>query len=338
MSRVQKAQDFIVDFVKENFPAPVVQAGRDLRTGWKKGESVTSAQAGPQATGRTSMFGKEFNELMRKGGAVEIKGTYDKKTGGPLYRRIEAATNPMEMLGAYSNRALVDIGSDSSRRFYWQYNHPMPISEKIAEKVAPNLKNVTNPTSKAMIGLAIGGPVAASLGTFDLTNVGEQFRPKGYAQKYSEKGSDDRRETAQPGIELIDRLVLGRQGNPLKYETAKQEIPDLTKERYSKVMRNYYQDKGLLGLGLFKATDENIQGVPEARIVGFPVGIQAAGALAGGSIAARQTVGKKNVSSRRAAAVTAAGSLAGATVGNIINRGIASARNNPENLPDTLEY
>jgi hypothetical protein len=214
----------------------------------------------------------------------------------------------------------------------------MPIAEKIAEKVAPGLKEVTNPTDKAMLGLAIAAPVAATAGTFDLTNPGEQFRPKGYAQKYSEKGSEDRRETAQPGIELIDRLVLGRQGNPLKYETAKQDIPDLTKERYSKVMRNYYQDKGLLGLGLVKATDENIQGVPEARIVGFPVGLESAGALAGGAATARQTVGKPGVSNRRAAAITAAGSLAGATVGNIINRGIASSRNNPERLPDTLEY
>jgi hypothetical protein len=165
----------------------------------------------------------------------------------------------------------------------------MPIAEKIAETVAPGLKGVTNPTEKAMLGLAIAAPVAATAGTFDLTNPGEQFRPKGYAQKYSEKGAEDRRETAQPGIELIDRIVLGRQGQPLKYETAKQEIPDLTKERYSKVMRNYYQDKGLLGLGLVKATDENIQGVPEARIVGFPVGLESAGALAGGAATARQS-------------------------------------------------
>ena len=334
MSRLQQAKEFLKNYLPES----IVDVGRSLRTGAKKGEAVTRAQAGPQGTSRTSVFGPEFNRLMREGGVVEVKGSFDPRTGLPETRRIEAAANAAEMAGAYLNRALVDIGSDSSRRFYWQYNHPMPIAEKIAEKVAPGLKGVTNPTEKAMLGLAIAAPVAASAGTFDLTNPGEQFRPKGYAQKYSEKSSEDRRETAQPGIELIDRIVLGRQGNPLKYETAKQEIPDLTKERYSKVMRNYYQDKGLLGLGLIKATDENIQGVPEARIVGFPVGLQAAGALAGGAATARQTVGKPGISNRRAAAITAAGSLAGATVGNIINRGIAAARNNPESLPDTLEY
>jgi hypothetical protein len=54
------------------------------------------------------------------------------------------------------------------------------------------------------------------------------FRPKGYAQKYSEVGSEDRRETSQPGQELFERFFMGRTGQPLKYETAKQDIPDLT--------------------------------------------------------------------------------------------------------------
>ena len=43
-------------------------------------------------------------------------------------------------------------------------------------------------------------------------------------------------------------FFLGRRGRPLKYETAKQDIPDLTPERYSNVMRTQYQDRGLLGL------------------------------------------------------------------------------------------
>lgn len=321
LKRRQQAAQLLRDFVGGQAAEPVIQIGRDLASGAKKGEAISRMQAGPKGTSRTTVFGPEFNRIIRQGEG-----------------QLQPASNAAEMLGAYTNRLLVDIGSDSSRRFYWQYNHPAPLADAVAQKVAPGLASVTNPTEKAMLGLAIAAPFAASAGTFDLTNPGEQFRPKGYAQKYSEKGSDDRRETGQAGIELIDRLVLGRQGQPLKYETAKQDIPDLTKERYSKVMRNYYQDKGLLGLGLVKATDENIQGVPEARIVGFPVGLQAAGALAGGATAARQSVGKPGISNRRAAAITAAGSLAGATVGNLVNRGIASLRNNPEQLPDTLEY
>ena len=354
LQRRQQAAQLLREFIGAEAAEPVIQTGRDLVSGFKKGEQITRGQAGPAGTRRTTVLGPEFNRLVRKGGSQDIEGRYNLATGSPKTQVIEPAKNAAEMLGAYTNRLLVDVGSDSSRRFYWQYNHPMPIAEGVAQKIAPGLKNVTNPTEKAMLGLAIAAPVASTMGTFDLTNPGEMFRPRGYAQKYSEKGSDDRRETAQPGIELIDRFVLGRQGPPLKYDTAKEEIPDLTKERYSKVMRNYYQDKGLLGLGLVKATDENIVGEPEARIVGFPVGLQTAGAVVGGGLGARYgleqvstpaKVGNQNInqiaprmSTRRAAAITALGATAGAALGTGLNRLIASARNNPENLPDTLEY
>jgi len=354
MQRRQQAAKLLRDFIGADAAEPVIQTGRDLVTGFERGEAISRAQAGPKGSRRTTVFGPEYNRLIREGGSMNVEGRFDPTTGQPLQQTVLPAENAAQMAGAYANRALIDVGSDSSRRFYWQYNHPMPIAEAISNKIAPGISNLSTPTEKAMVGLAISAPLAATMGTFDLTNPGEAFRPKGFAQKYSEKGADDRRQTAQPGIELIDRFVLGRQGSPLKYDTAKQEIPDLTKERYSKVMRNYYQDKGLLGLGLVKATDENIQGVPEARIVGFPVGLQSAGAVVGGGLGARYgleqvstpaKVGNQNInrvgprmSTRRAAAITALGATAGAALGTGINRLIASARNNPESLPDTLEY
>lgn len=245
---------------------------------------------------------------------------------------------PGEFLGAYAARVLTDIGTDSSRHIYWRYNHPMAIADKAIEKVAGKAYTELDPTQKATLGLAVGAPVAASLGHMDLTNPGELFRPKGYAQSYAEKGSEDRRETAQPGLEFVERVVLGRQGRPLKYETAKQDIPDLTPERYSRVMQSTYQDKGLTGLGLVKFTPENIQGVPEARIVGFPVGLQAVGAAAGGSLALREALKQPARSTVAKAGITLAGSLAGALTGNLANRVIASAQNNPERLPSTYEY
>ncbi|MCP4526037.1 MAG: hypothetical protein GY833_09030, partial [Aestuariibacter sp.] len=52
-----------------------------------------------------------------------------------------------------------------------------------------------------------------------------------------------------------------------------------------------YNDKGPLGIGVVKGTMENLEGVPEARIVGFPVGLQAAGALVGGAAATRGALG-----------------------------------------------
>ena len=267
---------------------------------------------------------------------------------------------PGQFLGAYAARVLTDIGTDSSRHIYWRYNHPMALADKVVEKVAGKAYTELDPTQKALVGLSVGAPVAASLGVMDITNPGELFRPKGYAQSYAETGSEDRRETAQPGLEAVERLVLGRQGRPLKYETAKEDIPSLTPERYSRFMQNYYQDKGLGGLGLIKGTTENLQGYPEARIVGFPVGLQAAGALAGGAVALRQALktpqpatqlglagvaenvamqSKIKPTGRRTlavAGVTLAGSMTGALAGNLINQAIA-AGNRPQ-LPTTSQY
>jgi hypothetical protein len=292
---------------------------------------------------------------------------------------ISLRETPQEFIGAYAARLLTDVGTDSTRHIYWRYNHPMAIADKAIEKVAGAPYKQLDPTRKALVGLAVGAPTAASLGTFDITNPGELFRAKGFSQAYPEVGAEDRRETAQPGLELVERMFLGRQGRPLKYETAKQDIPDLTPERYRQYMKGFYQDKGVTGLGLVKFTPENLRGEPEARIVGFPVGLQALGAATGGALALRQslkpqrtpeTIGGKErqirkpevigtqevqrvsrgmgkpqeivrvkpASARVAAGLTLAGSLAGALTGHVVNRAVASMNNNPERLPDTLEY
>ena len=56
-------------------------------------------------------------------------------------------------------------------------------------------------------------------------------------------------------------------------------------------MQNYYQDRGFLGL--IKATPENLEGIPEARMLGYPVNIATAttalGGLAGLAAGVRST-------------------------------------------------
>jgi hypothetical protein len=246
---------------------------------------------------------------------------------------------PVQLAGALGARLLTDVGEDASRHLYWRYNHPMAIADKISEQVIGSRLQEYSPTQRAAINLAaIGIPVSASLGTYDITNLGELGRPKGFAQSYAELGSEDRRETAQPAPEFLERFVLGRQGKPLKFETAQQEIPDLTKERYSKYLGYLYQDKGPLGLGLVKGTMENLQGEPEARIVGFPIGLQAVGALAGGATAVGTALSSsKNLPrARTVAGIGAGGALAGAALGKLANQIIASSGN--KRLPTTEEY
>ena len=255
---------------------------------------------------------------------------------------------PLQFAGAVGARLLTDLGEDATRRFYWHYNHPMPIADRIAEQIiggdyAKHIKPVQaggtgrfGPTDRSLIRFAsIGLPVGASLGHLDLTNPGEQFRAKGYKQKYAEEGSEDRRKTTQVAPELIDRVFLGRRGRPLKYETAKADIPDLTPQRYGNYMRYAYQNKGLTGLGLIKGTMSNLEGKPEVSVVGFPFGLQSGGALAGGAIGLRQglrgTGGAGTIAARGGAYA-----LAGGLTGKIANMLIASG-NRPK-YPSTLEY
>ena len=304
-----------------------------FKTGFKTAEQVMTGRQDY----RHSVFDPRFAQDLREG--YVNTAPVARETG----KRVEGSINtaplktPGEFVGAYAAPLATDIGKDGTRQFYWRYNHPLAIAEKAVEQAVPQLAEVSSPLKKAALTGGIGGVTAASLGTFDVTNPGELFRPKGYAQTYAEKGSEDRRKTAEPGMELFDRFFLGRRGRPLKYETAKADIPSLTPERYGKAMRSQYQDRGVLGLGLIKATDENLKGEPELKVVGFPVGLQAVGAVGGGATALRQEL-KRGARTRVAAPMALAGALAGATVGKMVNLGIASARNNPEKLPSTLEY
>lgn len=283
------------------------------------------------------------------------------KQGREFYKRLGekgiTISTPLQLAGALGARLLTDLGTDATRQKYWRYNHPMAISEKVAEVLmGEEIKRYSLP-QKAAIGLAaVGVPVGASLGTYDITNLAELGRPKGFSQTYAETGSEDRRETGQVGPELLERFVLGRQGRPLKFETAKEDIPDLTKQRYSNYMNFLYNEKGPLGVGVIKGTMENLQGEPEVRIVGFPIGLQAAGALAGGAGTARavmdqarkkqprakgSTIGQDSkkqplVKARTVLGASAAGALAGALAGKFANRMIASA--GQSDLPTTQEY
>lgn len=316
---------------------------QDIKTGWQAALNYMNYRASPEIVNnvvlrapdyRHSVFDPRFNRAIREGTKI-VTDAGTKVITQPL-------TKPGEFLGAYSARLLTDVGTDSTRQFYWRYNHPMALAEKAIEQVVPQLADIQDPTKRAAITLGISVPVAASLGTFDITNPGELFRPRGYAQRYAEQGSEDRRETVEPGVELFDRFFLGRRGEPLKYETAKEDIPNLTPERYKNVLQSQYQDRGLLGLGIVKGTMENIEGYPEVRVVGFPVGLQSVGALAGGTFAAREAFkpveGRAPLKTRTKAGITLAGSLAGALAGNMVNRAIASMNNSPEKLPSTMEY
>ena len=267
---------------------------------------------------RVTVFGPKFKEELKQEG-ITLRGT------------------PQEFLGAYSARLLTDIVTDGTRAVWWAFNHPNALADKAA-RVAIG-KEASKELGVLGTGLAMTAAVAPAIavsGAYDITNIGEMFRPKGFAQSYAEPGSEDRRQTSQPVPELFERFFLGRTGRPLAYEEAKKDIPDLTPERYGNFLRSYYQDKGLLGV--LKATPENLQGVPEARLLGYPVTIPSALGVVGGAVAAGAAARLAGGKNRLAKTVGAglAGSVGGILTGNVINEVIA-AGNRPK-LPTTSEY
>ena len=312
----------------------------DITQGYKIGERATDLAREGKGSYRHSVFDPRFAKDMAKG--MDDINVYDKYLQQEvLLKGTRKLKNPAEFLGAYGARLATDLGGDASRQFLWRYNHPMALAEiagntVIGKEGMKRLEFLT-PTQKAgIMSVSIGMPAFASMGTIDPTNPGELFRPKGYAQNYAGIGSDDRRKTEQPGLEAIDRFVLGRRGRPLKYSEAKKDIPNLTPQKYSQFLRNYYQDKGVTGLGLLKFSGENLEGHPEARVLGFPIGLQGVSAVAGGALGARAGLSRPGATPRGIALRGGAGGLAGMAVGKAANMAIASA-NRPK-YPSTYEY
>lgn len=200
---------------------------------------------------------------------------------------ITAGKTPLAFAGAYATRLFGDISADETRRFYWRMNHPLAIADEAMQRVV-DPQNQLGPYGRGLLGLAAVQPAIALTGAYNPLNITELGRPTGYKQNVPSE--EDPTKTTQPGTELFQRFFQGRTGRPLAFEKAKQEIPDLTKERYANYMNFLYNNPDPVGqatAGLVKVTGENLQGDPEARILGYPVSIPSVTALAGGVVGAR---------------------------------------------------
>ena len=196
--------------------------------------------------GRNVFYDPEWKQSLKKQG-ITIKDT-----------RLAAA-------GAYVARAVGDVTSDETRKYYWRMNHPLAIADEL-------LRGAVDPTGKlnkyqaSLIGLAAVQPAVAATGAYDPTNLAQLGRPKGFKQ--NTPTSDDPTESANPATELFQRFFQGRTGRPLKYSSAQEEIPSLTKQRYGQYLNFLYNNPDPVGKvtgGLVKFTGENLQGNPEAR-------------------------------------------------------------------------
>lgn len=274
--------------------------------------------------------------------AAEVNPSYgvstiaDKEFRSQLASRgVTPKETPMAFLGAYASRLAGDVVAEETRGLYWRYNHPIAIADKLAQKVIDPNQSLPRYTSAA-IGAAVLTPAFALSGAYDPTNVSELGRPKGFKQNRPDP--EDPTKSLEPATELFERYMQGRQGRPLVYEKAKQEIPDLTPQRYANYMNFLYNESGLLGMA--KVTPENLQGVPEARVFGYPVSIPTVTTAAAGALGARLAtqykpteaqestlIGRKGL---RGLAGGVAGAAAGAVAGVLANQAIAATQKNSQ--------
>jgi hypothetical protein len=315
------------------------------QVGQVKQKLVSGARKSAEASQRAAVYDPDYpaglkQEIEYNPSVLKeipgLRGRYHEELRG---LGVSFKETPVEAMGALGMRLVTDLTNDGTRGIYWRYNHPLALLEAGAQKaIGKEAYQELGPAKTGLIAAAITVPTTALAGAYNITNPGEMFRPKGFSQAYAEEGSEDRRETSQPVPELFERFFLGRTGRPLKYETAKEDIPSLTPERYGNYLRNYYQDKGFLGL--VKATPENLEGVPEARMLGYPITIPsvttAAGGIAGAATAIR-TAPTVRGSFKRGLAGAAGGSVAGAMLGNLANTVLAAKATEPK-LPTTAQY
>lgn len=298
----------------------------------------TGASASAEAS-RLAYLQGEYNPTILK----EVPGL--KKLTRQQYHQnlqklgVSFKETPVEATAAFATRLMTDLTNDGTRGIYWRYNHPLAIFEAGAKAaIGEKAYEALGPAKTGLITASIAVPATAVAGAYNILNPGEMFRPKGFAQAYAAEGSEDRRETTQPVPELFERFFLGRTGRPLAYEEAQKDIPSLTPERYGNYLRNYYQDKGFLGI--VKATPENLEGVPEARVLGYPITIPsvttAAGGIAGAATAIR-TAPLVKTSFKRGLAGAALGSGAGMIAGNLANTMLA-AKATEQKMPTLGQY
>jgi hypothetical protein len=213
--------------------------------------------------------------------------------------------------------------------------------------------------ARGAIPLATSLALIQSSGNHDLLNIAQGGRTQGYEAVLPSEG--DPRQTTNPALESLLRYIVGRTGRLLPWEQFSEERPDVAPSDYASAKAEQF-DKGLLGIGLLKGTGRNLEGEPEATLMGFRVPLSAAGAVAGsiggaigGSHLANDMI-KKALDARREEQLSAAdahplslkaegnrrllgaliGSALGAVTGNLATKAVNSAVIQPAFYPERV--
>lgn len=271
---------------------------------------------------------------------------------------------PLESKAAYvAGRLAHDVFTDGTRTPYWALNHPLAITGVFGHELstpaglAPDYKTLKveleakgeKITRDAIDqefarrnGFRSGGEGAGpplelarhsipAMATAALTmasgntnylNILGGGRTAGFQAVMPVEG--DPTQSSNPLLELGARYLFGRTGRILPWEQFTQERPDVSYDDYQSYAA-YQFDKGPLGIGLIRATGRNIDGEPEAQMMGFRVPLSAAtaalGAMGGGYLGAThaENMISAEMQERLKLGTPGARRLAGAAVGGLLS-------------------
>ena len=157
-------------------------------------------------------------------------------------------------IGGFAGRVASDVIGDETRNTYWRYNHPLAVSSFAGSDA---LKVTGMPVGyQALGGAALSlGVMPIASGNFDIGNLGEFGRPKGYQALFADP--TDKTKTTNPLGEFAGRYFLGRKGNILPYEELVKERPDVTPEKYAAAV----QSGGFMSKDFFGLQDNPTQSI-----------------------------------------------------------------------------
>ncbi len=135
------------------------QQAKQYKRGFKKADIAQTRMARQGLGYGESVLDPRFKE------AIAAKG-------------VSARETPAQFLGAYSSRMLIDVANDGTRTYWWRWNHPLAIAQRVTEL---GVQGIDTPTGRAVAALGVAIPAVAAAGTFDITNPEEYGRPKGFA-------------------------------------------------------------------------------------------------------------------------------------------------------------
>lgn len=271
---------------------------------------------------------------------------------------------PLEAKASYvAGRLAHDVLTDGTRTPYWALNHPLAITGVVGHEITPaaglgpdydalseELENRGERVTRQAIdeefarragfrfnGEGSGPPLTLAkhaipamataamtmaAGNTDYLNILGGGRTPGFQAVMPVEG--DPTQSSNPLLELGARYLFGRTGRVLPWEQFTQERPDVSYDDYQSYAA-YQFDKGPLGIGLIRGTTRNLDGEPEAAMMGFRVPLSAAtaaaGAMGGGYLGATQAENFINAEMQeRLKLGTSPGArrLAGAAVGGLL--------------------